>query len=165
MKRVVIPYFPAGMRFVTPVIFAFAIYLYIVGYALWAVVAVLLCGIILTTKYITEISFHKKQYRDYLSFLGIPLHQETQTFKTVNRIVVVKENISQTLNSRIQSRQLDWAQFTGILIYDDVKTLDLLTRSNKRELLIGLKEFANLLQVDIEDQTISHHYVVDLRKL
>ena len=165
MKRVVIPYFPTGMKFVTPVILGFAVYLFTLGYSVWAVVAALISIVILTTKYVTEINLEKKQYRDYLSFLWIPLQEERRSFRTVNRIIIVKENISQTLNSRIQSRQLDWAQFTGTLVYDEVKTLDLLTRNDKRELLIGLKEFAKLLQVDIEDQTTSHHYVVDLGKV
>jgi hypothetical protein len=165
MKRVVIPYFPSGMKFVTPVIFGVAIYLFTIGYSAWATTLALLAVIILTTKYVTEINLDKKQYRDYLSFLWIPLQEEKTTFRTVNRIVIAKENISQMLNSRIQSRQLDWAQFTGTLVYDDVKTLELLTRNDKRELLMGLKEFASLLQVDIEDQSTSHHYIVDLKKI
>ena len=69
------------------------------------------------------------------------------------------------LNSRSRSRQLDWVSFTGTLILDENKRLDLLTKNDKGELLKRLKEFAEFLKVNIEDQTTSRHYVVDLTKI
>ena len=69
------------------------------------------------------------------------------------------------LNSRSRSRQMDWAWFTGTLLLDENKTLELLTKNDKHELIKGLKEFADFLGVDVEDQTTSRHYLIDISKV
>src|SRR5690606_12079327 len=113
---------------------------------------------------VTEIDLNGKEYRDFLSFLYIPVEEEKVRFSTVDKIVITKDNHSQMLNSRSRSRQIDWASFTGTLILDKNKTLELLTRNDKKELIKVLKEFAEFLKVDIEDQTTSRHYLVDITK-
>jgi hypothetical protein len=94
----------------------------------------------------------------------MPFQEEKVKFKTVDKIVITKDNHSQMLNSRSRSRQLDWASFTGTLIVDDNKTLDLLTRTDKRELITGLREFVDFLKVDIEDQTTNQPFTIDISK-
>jgi hypothetical protein len=47
----------------------------------------------------------------------------------------------------------------------DNGTLDLLTRNSKKELIGGLKEFAEFLNVGIEDRTSSQYYWVDLTRI
>jgi hypothetical protein len=68
------------------------------------------------------------------------------------------------LNSRSRSRQLDWTSFIGTLIIDDNKTLELLNRTEKRELIKGLKEFAEFMNLEIEDQTTKQHFKIDQSK-
>ncbi len=131
---------------------------------MWTGVLVLLTIIVLTTNYVTEINLDKKEYRDFVSFLWMPFQEEKVKFKTVDKIVITKDNHSQMLNSRSRSRQLDWASFTGTLIIDDNKTLDLLTRTDKKELITGLREFVDFLKVDIEDQTTSQPFTIDISK-
>ena len=108
IKKIIIPYFHIGMKYTTPFILGLGIYLAIIGYPIWTVVLVLVALIILTTNYVTEIDFNKKEYRDFLSFLGFAFDEAKNKFKSVNKIVIVKENHSQMLNSRSRSRQLDW---------------------------------------------------------
>jgi hypothetical protein len=130
---------------------------------IWAGILIILAIIILTTEYVTEIDIEKKQYRDYLSFLAIHLSEERRLFSRIEKIVITKGNYSQTINTRVQSRQLDWLDYTGTLIFD-VGSLDLLTRTDKSQLIIGLKEFAEYCKVGIEDQSTGRHYWVDLAK-
>src|SRR5690606_9816344 len=130
MKRVTIPYFPSGLKYVTPLIFGAAIYLLTLGYPLWSGLMAFVSIIILTTKYVTEIDLNGKEYRDFLSFLYIPVEEEKVRFSTVDKIVITKDNHSQMLNSRSRSRQIDWTSFTGTLILDKNKTLELLTRND-----------------------------------
>jgi hypothetical protein len=165
MKKITIPYFPSGLKYATPLIFGAAIYLWTIGYPIWSGLLALVATIILTTKYVTEIDLNGKEYRDFLSFLGIPVEEEKVRFSTVDKIVITKDNHSQMLNSRSRSRQIDWASFTGTLILDENKSLELLTRNDKKELIKVLKEFADFLKVDIEDQTTSRHYLVDITKV
>jgi hypothetical protein len=165
MKKITIPYFPAGLKYVTPLILVTAIYLLAIGYAIWSAGLALIVTIILTTKYVTEINLEKKEYRDFLFFLGIPVEEERVKFRTVVKIVITKDNHSQMLNSRSRSRQIDWASFTGTLLMDENKTLELLTKNDKNELIKGLKEFADYLAVDVEDQTTGRHYLIDIRKV
>lgn len=164
IKKITIPYFPRGIKYVTPLIFGGALYLASINYYGWSVFLVLLIGIIFSTKYVTEINLIDKKYVDYLSLLWIPLNVETKTFNRVDRIVITKGNYAQTINTKAQSRQLDWSDYTGTLITDN-STLDLLTRNSKRELIRGLKEFAEFLNVGIEDRTSSQYYWVDLTNI
>lgn len=164
MKKISIPYFPTGIKYATPLPLGLGIYLWTIGYPLWTGVLVLLTIIVLTTNYVTEINLDKKEYRDFVSFLWMPFEEEKVRFKTVNKIVITKENHSQMLNSRSRSRQLDWSSFTGTLIMDENKTLDLLTRTDKKELITGLREFVDFLKVDIEDQTTNQPFTIDLSK-
>jgi hypothetical protein len=106
----------------------------------------------------------EKKYHDYLSFLWIPVNAETNNFNSLDRIIVTKGNHAHTINTRAQSRQLDWSDYTGTLVMDN-GTLDLLTRNNKTELIVGLKEFADFLKIGIEDRTTSEYFWIDLARI
>ena len=162
-KRIIIPYFPRGMKYATPLLFGAAGYLFLIERPIWASLLVLLGIIILTTSYVTEINLKEKSYDDYLSLLWIPLNREQKRFKFIDRIVISKGNHSQTLNSRIQSRQMDWTDFTGTLILDN-DTLDLVTHTDKKKLLHALREFSDFLKVDVEDRTTNLRYWIDMTK-
>ena len=162
-KKIAIAYFPLGLKYATPLVFGAGIYLASLGHYGWCIVLILLGVVILTTNYVTEINLTDKKYNDYLSLLWIPLGEETNRFNSLDRIVVTKGNYSQMLNIRWRSRQLDWSDYTATLIMDN-GTLDLLTRNSKKELIGGLKEFAEFLNVGIEDRTSSQYYWVDLTR-
>ena len=165
VKKIIIPYFHIGIKYVTPLILGLGIYLGIIGYPIWIAVSVLLSTIILTTRYVTEINLTKKEYRDFLSFFWMPFDEEKNKFNSIIKIVIVREKHSQVLNSRSRSRQLDWASFTGTLLFDENKSLDLVTTNDKTQLVRGLKDFALFLNVNIEDQTTSQHYLIDIAKI
>ena len=164
-KRITIPYFPKSLQYIAPVLMGAGVYLIIMGYPVWGLVLVLSGAVILRTRYVTEINLTEKRYKDYISMLWVPLNMESDVFTMIDRIVVSKENHAQMINTRSTSRQLDWADYTGTLLFDQGKTLDLLTRNDKRELLLGLKDFAGFLNVDVEDRTTPRHYWVDLAKV
>ena len=161
VKKISIPYFPVPIKYSTPLPFAGGIYLFINGNMFWSAVLMLLCVVIFTTNYITEIDLAGSAYRDYLFFLGLKLNEEKKKFKSIDRIVVSKGNYSQTVNTRVQSRQMDWSDYTGTLLVDN-GTLDLLTRNDKEDLLRGLKEFSDFLKVGVEDRTTNRHYWIDM---
>jgi len=162
-KKITIPYFPRGIRFSTPLTFVIGIYLAATNFVFWGVLLLLLSVVILTTNYVTEINIEEKIYKDYLSFLGLRLQSESKRFKNVDRIVISKGNYSQKINTRVQSRQLDWSDYTATLLLDD-DSLDLLTRNDKKELIRGLKEFADFLKVRVEDRTTNEYFWVDMTK-
>lgn len=107
MKTISIPYFPTGIKYVTPLPIGLGVYLWTIGYPWWTVPLVLLAIIVLTTNYVTEINLDKNKYRDFVSFLWMSFEEEKVKFKTVDKIVITKDNHSQMLNSRSRSRQLD----------------------------------------------------------
>ncbi|HEY5826284.1 MAG TPA: hypothetical protein VIT44_18065 [Cyclobacteriaceae bacterium] len=154
-KKIVIPYFPKGMKYSTPLIFGLAVFLSIKGLIVIGALLVLFIILILTSNYVTEISMEQKRYWDYLSMMGIKLNVETTSFTYLDRIIVTKENVAKRVTSRLQSRTMQWTSYTATLLFDHQKTLDLITLSDKRELMEGLQAFAAFLQVPIEDRTIS----------
>lgn len=139
-----------------------AIYLFYIKHPAWALILILLCVIILTTKYVTEINLDKKLCKDYLLFLGIETQEEVKTFRSVDRIVITKGDHSQRILTRSRDTQLDWVDYTGTVIFDTQETITLLTRNDKEDLIKGLKEFAEFLKVNVEDRTTHQHYWIDL---
>jgi hypothetical protein len=162
-KKVIIPYFPKGIKYATPLLFGPGVYLIYGNNFILGALLILLTLVIITTNYVTEINLKEKRYRDYLSLAGIPLNEESRSFTRAEKIVITKGNYSQTINTRSQSRQLDWADYTGTLILDN-DALALLTRTSKKELIHRLREFAEFLQVDVEDSTTKESCLVDLKK-
>lgn len=164
-KKITIPYFPKGLKYITPLLVGAGGWLIIIHYPIWGVLLIILAAVMLTTNYVTEIDLHEKFYRDYVSLLGLKLNVEAKKFKQLDRIIITKGNYAQTINTRVQSRQMDWSDYTATLLLDSDGSLDLLSRINKQELLQGLKEFSDFLQVDVEDQTTNQHYWVDMKKI
>jgi hypothetical protein len=162
-KRIVIPYFPKAMKYATPLLFGTAVYLILIERPVWASILVLLGIIILTTNYVTEINLRERSLDDYLLLLWLRLSRERKRFKSLDRIIISKSNYSQTLNSRIQTRQIDWTDFTGTLLLDN-DTIDLVTHTDKKKLLHTLREFSDFLKVDVEDRTTNAPYWIDMSK-
>ncbi len=149
-----IPYFPKELRYVSPLAVGAAGYLFYTSHLVWATLILLITLLIFTTYYVTEINLTKKTLRDYLSLMGLPLNVEAKSYNELKKIVITKGSYAQTLNSRIQSRQLDWTDFTATLVMDN-GTLDLITRNDKELLVRGTRDFARFLKVGMEDLTVN----------
>jgi hypothetical protein len=136
-----------------------------VGFVIWGVVVIVLSVLIFTTHYVTEIDLAKRQYNDFISLAGLSISKESSSFQDLDRIVITKGSYAQTINTRAQSRQLDWVDYTATLLVDGGKPLDLVTKNDKRELMLGLKDLAAFLQIRVEDRTTSQPYWVDMTKI
>lgn len=165
MKKITIPYFPMGLKIASPVLALAGIWLVVQSHPVWGTLLVLLCIIILTTRYVTEIDLQKKVCRDYLSVVGVAFDKEEKRFNAADRILITKGNYAQRANTIVQSRTVNWTDYTGTLVFDNDDSLDLLTHTSKRDLILGLKEFATFLNVGIEDRSTSHHYWVDIAQV
>ena len=136
-----IPYFPKELKYASPLMLAGAGFLFYFGHALWAVFVVALVILIFTTHYVTEVNPRKKNFRDFLSVAGMRLNVEVKPFQVLDKIVITKGSYSQAINTRVQSRQLDWTDYTATLVMDN-GTLNLLTRNDKALLIQDTKPFA-----------------------
>src|SRR5690606_16474109 len=144
IKEINTPYFPAGMRYSAPLIAGAGSYLIATGLNVWGILVVFLAAVIFTTKYVTEIDLKNKTYRDYMASMWYRFNEESRQFNLVEKVVVTKGSYSQTINTRAQSRQMDWSDFTATLVLDN-GTLDLIIRNSKGDLLRGLKEYTEYL--------------------
>lgn len=160
-----ISYFPVGMKYIVPFLLIGAGYLAYLGFPVWTVILTITSLIILTTYYVTEIHIEEKRYDDYISILGIPVNNESNSFRTIDRIVITKGSYAQTVNTRVQSRQLDWSDYTATILFDGDLSLDLLTRTDKHELLVELKKMLTSLSIDVEDRTGRDPYFIDLGRV
>lgn len=165
IKRISTPYFHIALKYSTPLAFGPAVYLILNEHPVWAVILTLTGIAILTTKYVTEINLKGKYIKDYLSFFGLELDEDLKRVDQLDRIVITKGDYSQMINTRSRSRQLDWVDYTGTLLFDEDGALNLMTRNDKQDLLKGLKEYADFMQVKIEDRTTPQFYWIDLSKL
>lgn len=161
IRKIKVPYFPKEFKWATPLIFIGTIELLLTAHYFWAGLTVFAAVAILTTHYVTTIDLTKCIYEDYLSIIGLKINWESNHFNEVLKIVITKSRNAQRLNSRIQSRQLNWSDYTAKLIFDN-GVLDMVTRNSKSELLAELRELTDFLNVEVEDHTTGQHYVVDM---
>ena len=144
-------YFPKALRYIARVGIPGSTWLWYENLIVWGVLLLLVAVFILTAKYITVIGEH--DFSDAFGFFGIKVVTEKKRFKKLNKIVITKGSYSQNINTRSSSRQLDWTDYTGTLIYDDTESLDLITIDDKNQLFNELKVYASFLRVGIEDTT------------
>lgn len=164
-KKIIIPYFPKELKYASPLFLAGAGFLFYKGFPIWSLLVLLAMATIFATNYVTEIDLQQKRYSDYISFFGLRLSNEVSTFRNLDHIVITKGRYAQTINTRVQSRQIDWVDYTATLLVDGGRPLNLVTRTSKRELLAGVKAFADFLKVAVEDRTTRVHYWVNFNKL
>lgn len=164
-NKIEIPYFSKGLKYLTPALFLGGAYLMTTPNWVFGIIIVILAAIILTTKYVTTIDLYGKQYNDYLSLLGIAWNKSSEKFNAIEKIIVTKGNHAYSANTRSRSRQVNFSDYTGTLVFDQNRTLDLLTKNDKHELLVGVKPLAVFLKVEIEDCTTPNPYWIDLDKI
>lgn len=160
-KKVVTPYFPTGMKFVVGLVFIVGLYLAFGNHLILGIVIMAVCAVAVTINYVTEIDLDEKHYSDYLSIAGMKTNEESRTFTTIHHVIITKGNYSQKIQTRVQSRQMDWSDYTATLLFDDDK-LDILTRSKKRELLLEIKPLVEFLNVGVEDCCSREPYWIDM---
>jgi hypothetical protein len=148
-----IHYFPNPLRYIAIASLSAVAYLIYIRHWKWGIVLALLILFIFTAKYVTIIDLDRKRFVDAFSFFGVNLENEVQNFTTLNKIVISKGNYSQKANTRSRDRQVNWSDYTGTLIYDGNKPLDLLTRNDKKELVDALRIYATALKIDIVDES------------
>lgn len=163
-KKIVTPYFPTGMKFVAGLVFIVGLYLTFGHHPILGVVIMAACALAVTINYVTEIDLDKKYYSDYLSIAGIKMKEESKTFSTLHQVIITKGNYSQKIQTRVQSRQMDWSDYTATLLFDDDR-LDILTRGKKRELLIEIKPLVEFLNVGVEDRCSREPYWIDMAQV
>jgi hypothetical protein len=86
-------------------------------------------------------------------------------YGAIDKIIIVKAAFAQTVNTRVQSRQMDWKEFTARILFDQNDPFDLLTKRKKHDLLLAIKELTLFLKVDLEDLSTSQPYMVDVARI
>jgi hypothetical protein len=164
VKKITTPYFPKGFKFAAPLVLVGGLYLTYIKHEIWGSFFILAGIIILTTHYATQINLVGKRYHDYLFFLGLRLNSESGTFRSIEKIVITKGDYEETITTMIQSRDIEFSDYTGTIVFSGNHKLDLLTDMDKKRLLKRIKEFAVFLKVGVEDRTSTHPYWIDIDK-
>ncbi|MEI9918512.1 MAG: hypothetical protein WDO14_06890 [Bacteroidota bacterium] len=144
-------YFPAGLRYATPVFFLFGLYILYVGYWIATIAIIVISIFILTAQNVTVIDLKRKQFSEAFAFFWIPLVKERKQFSQLHKIVITKESYAQTVNTRAQSRTVRWSDYTATLLYDDNKELALITRDDKADVIQFALLYSKSLNVAMED--------------
>ena len=126
-KKIVIHYFPAGMRYASWLLPALSGFLVWKEAYIWSLFPPVAFLIILSTRYITEIDPQRREYSDYVFFLGLRLGMERSRYESMRGITIGKNSETTQVRSRVQDRQFNWTAYTATLHFDDGQTLDLVT--------------------------------------
>ena len=163
-KKIVTPYFSTGMKFFAGIVFLVGFSISFANHPILGIVIMVACVLAVTINYVTEIDLDKKYYSDYLSIAGMKVNDETRSFTAIHQIMITKGNYSQKVQTRVQSRQVNWSEYTATLLFDDDK-LDILTRREKRELLLEIKPLVEFLNVGVEDRCSRDPYWIDMAQV
>lgn len=148
-------YFPAGLRYTTPLFLIVAIYLLYLSYWIIALTIAVVSIFILTAQYITVIEISRNRFTDAFAFFGVRIVTERKPFSRLHKIIITKESYAQTVNTRAQSRVMRWSDYTATLIYDESKKLDLVTRDDKHDVVEFARLYSQSLKVPIEDLSVT----------
>jgi hypothetical protein len=165
MYKIKISYFPLAMVFVlAPLIAIFGLYI-ITTSPVWGVILCLGGLVMATTHYVTFVNPERKEYGDYLSFLGIRLNAEYGRFETMHKVVITKETFSYKAATRYSDRTGTYRAYTAVLLFSRDQTLELTTATEKREVLRKIKALCLQLNVGVEDLTVADPYFIDIAQV
>lgn len=165
-KKIITPYFPKGLKFIAPIICFTGLFIAFSGLYIFGLSIAVICVLIMTTNYVTEIDLTAKVIDDYMTIVWIDFNHESRIFQTIDKIVINKGNYAQNVQSRVQSRTMQWSDYTATLILnDETRTIDLLTRTDKKDLLLELKSYSDFLKVGVEDHTTRDPYWIDMSQV
>jgi len=106
--------------------------------------------ITLTTHYGVEMDGGAKSYREYVWLLGLKFG-EWHPYEKVEYIFIKRNKKSQTIHSRISSRDLHYEEHDGYLRFSEVNKVHLASAKNRESLLKVLKPIARQLNLEILD--------------
>lgn len=152
-KSLVNYYFPIEMRYASVITFVVSIYLLFYLHFLFAFVLILAGLVILTAKYVTTIDEGKKSIHDYFFMLGLRFKNETVSYGLLKQIIITKENKGYSANSRSRERQVKWSQYNAFLLYDNEKSLKLLSENSLKALINNLENIIESFNIKVEDRT------------
>lgn len=116
-----------------------------------AVIPFFLISIVtLTTHHGLEVNAATKCYREYVWLLGMKLG-EWKVFERMEYIFIKRNKESQTIHSRISSRDLHYEVHDGYLRFSEKNKVHMASARNKESLLKSLKPIARQLQLEILD--------------
>jgi len=148
-KKIIVYYFPAGMRYASWLCPVVTIWLVLNGYYLWSAFFMLTFAVIMSTKYVTIIDTGNKIFRDYIFFLGFRLGNEKQHYQTIHGITIGRSSETQNVRSRVQDRQFSWTAYTATLHFDHDQSLDLITSVSLEAVKNEAKMYAEFLGTQI----------------
>jgi hypothetical protein len=110
----------------------------------------LISMITLTTHHGLEVDVNAKCYREYVWLLGLKLGQ-WEIFERMEYIFIKRNKESQTIHSRISSRDLHYEVYNGYLRFSETNKVHVATTRNRESLLKSLKPIAKHLHLEILD--------------
>lgn len=144
-RKIIIYYFPAGMRYASWLLPALCIWLGLGSYIIWCLIVLLIFLVIISTRYITVLDIERKVFVDYIFLLGLKVGVEQSHYQTIRGITIARSAETQHVRSRIQDRQFQWASYTATLHFDNDQTLDLITSVSLETVKQEAKSYADFL--------------------
>ena len=144
-------YFSDGIRWtVLLTIGPLAIYL-LFWVGAYVMAGILVLGIVFafSTKYITIIDTESRIIKDLFLVLFIPTCKHIR-YRSLHSIRIEKERFTYNANQRARDRTADYFFYTGTLLYDDNKTLELSSKSEFKWFGAEMKRLSEELQIPLE---------------
>ena len=144
-------YFSDGIRWtVLLTIGPLAIYL-LFWVGAYVMAGILVLGIVFafSTKYITIIDTEKRVIKDLFIVLFIQSGKHIR-YRSLHSIRIEKQRIRYNANQRARDRVADFFTYTGTLLYDDYKSLELSSKSEYSWFGSEMKRLSEELQIPLE---------------
>jgi len=116
------------------------------------VILILFSFLFITSRYKIDINLKKKSVKEYLWIFGLK-HGEEKSFSEMNNVILTKNTISKTYNSRGSTSTIKTDIYKLWLSIDD-ENVEMFQSENRGSVLKKAKELANKLSLKLMDKSI-----------
>lgn len=143
-------YFPNGLRWsLTVLLLPLAIYLFVIGWLITALICLFLVFMQWSFKYVMSINTQQKRIRDEFYRLNIP-SGKTYNYSHLNSLLVTAENKGYKAASRSRDYWVSYMEYALHLKYDGNKQLTLVTINDPDVFKAQTDKFAQQLNLPVE---------------
>ena len=119
-------------------------------YYFWGSLALLVCALVLTTKYGFEVNLAANQYQEYTWVLGYKSGEQIK-FERIEYLFIKKIKLSRKMNSLLHSTTLDDEEYRAYLKFSEQEKIHFMTKADHNILVTETKKIAQSLSVGLFD--------------
>jgi hypothetical protein len=152
-------YFPWHVKLVGGGLVIIGIVILSMGMFIGGPLVLLVSTIIFTTHYRVHVNFDTNMYHDYLWILGMKSGSKN-SFEKIEYIFIKESRQSQTMGLRATNTTVHKSVYDAYLKFSETNKIHLITKDEKKDVIVMLRPIADKLKTDIIDYTEGEPHII-----